>query len=166
MSNKNQVADDVIVSLDYTLRLDDDQVIDSSEGGEPLEFIQGAGHIIPGLEEELYGMEVGEEKQVTVHPSDGYGERDESRIQIVGRDAFQAGAELESGMGVQMQDPQSGQVFQGTISQVNADNVVIDFNHPLAGEALHFDVTIAGLRPATAEELSHGHVHGPQGHGH
>lgn len=166
MSDKNQVADDVIVSLDYTLRLDDDQVIDSSEGGEPLEFIQGAGHIIPGLEKELYGMEVGEEKQVTVQPSDGYGERDESRIQTVGREAFQPGTELEPGMGVQMQDPQSGQVFQGTISQVNDDNVVIDFNHPLAGEALHFDVTIAGVRPATDEELSHGHVHGPQGHGH
>ncbi|MDT8305884.1 MAG: peptidylprolyl isomerase [Anaerolineae bacterium] len=166
MSDTNQVADDIVVSLDYTLRLDDDQVIDSSEGREPLEFIQGAGHIIPGLERELYGMEVGDQKQVTVQPGDGYGERDDTRIQTVGRDAFQPGAELESGMGVQMQDPQTGQVFQGTIGQVNADNVVIDFNHPLAGETLHFDVEIAGLRTATPEELSHGHVHGPQGHGH
>lgn len=165
MSDANQVTDDMVVSLDYTLRLDDDQVIDSSEGRNPLEFIQGQGHIIPGLERELYGMEVGDEKTVTVAPGEGYGERDDSQIQIVGRDAFQPGAELTPGLGVQMQDPQSGQVFQGTISQVNDENVVIDFNHPLAGETLHFDVSIAGLRAATAEELNHGHVHGPDGHG-
>jgi FKBP-type peptidyl-prolyl cis-trans isomerase SlyD len=166
MSDMSRVADDMVVSLDYTLRLDNDQVIDSSEGREPLEFIQGEGHIIPGLERELYGMEIGDEKSVTVAPGEGYGERDDSQVQMVGRDAFQPDAELTVGMGVQMQDPQSGQVFQGTISQVNDGHVVIDFNHPLAGETLHFDVSIAGLRAATADELSHGHVHGPHGHGH
>lgn len=164
MDDNKRVADEIVVSLDYTLRLDDDQVIDSSEGREPLEFIQGQGHIIPGLERELYGMEVGEQKQVTVSASEGYGERDDNRIQVVTRDAFGAGAELQTGMDVQMQDPQTGHVFQGTISQIDDDNVVIDFNHPLAGETLHFDVTIAGLRPATEEELDHGHVHGPHGH--
>jgi FKBP-type peptidyl-prolyl cis-trans isomerase SlyD len=164
MNETKRVADDMIVSLDYTLRLDNDQVIDSSEGREPLEFIQGQGHIIPGLEQELYGMEVGDEKQVTVAPGEGYGERDDNRIQVVARDAFPPNTELELGMGVQMQDPQSGQVFQGTISQISADSVVVDFNHPLAGATLHFEVAIAGLRPATPEELDHGHVHGPDGH--
>ena len=164
MSESNRVEDDMIVSLDYTLRLNNDEIIDSSQGREPLEFIQGQGHIIPGLERELYGMEVGDEKRVAVAPGEGYGERDESRIQVVTRDAFPPDTELESGMGVQMQDPQSGQVFQGVISQIDGDNVVIDFNHPLAGETLLFDVAIAGLRPATSEELDHGHVHGPHGH--
>jgi FKBP-type peptidyl-prolyl cis-trans isomerase SlyD len=164
MNVTHRVADEMIVSLDYTLRLDDDQVIDSSAGREPLEFIQGQGHIIPGLERELYGMAVGDQKQVSVPAAEGYGEHDESRIQLVERDAFGPGTELEVDMGVQMQDPQTGQVFQGTISEIRADHVVIDFNHPLAGETLHFDVTIAGLRPATEEELDHGHVHGPHGH--
>jgi FKBP-type peptidyl-prolyl cis-trans isomerase SlyD len=164
MDEKTRVADDMIVSLDYTLRLDDEQVIDSSDGSEPLEFIQGQGHIIPGLERELYGMEVGDQKQVTVAATEGYGERDDDRIQVVARDAFAPGSELETGMGVQMQDPQSGQVYQGTISQINGESVIIDFNHPLAGETLHFDVTIVGLRAATEEELDHGHVHGPHGH--
>lgn len=164
MSENNRIEDDMIVSLDYTLRLNNDEIIDSSQGREPLEFIQGQGHIIPGLERELYGMEVGDERRVTVAPGEGYGERDENRIQIVTRDAFSPNTELEPGLGVQMQDPQSGQVIQGVISQINGDNVVIDFNHPLAGETLHFDVAIAGLRPASPEELNHGHVHGPHGH--
>lgn len=164
MNETARVADEMVVSLDYTLRLDDDQVVDSSQGHEPLEFIQGQGHIIPGLERELYGMEVGERKQVTVSAAEGYGDRDDDRMQVVTREAFGPGAELQTGMGVQMQEPESGQVFQGTISEINVDNVLIDFNHPLAGETLHFDVTIAGLRPATEDELDHGHVHGPHGH--
>lgn len=164
MDETKRVADEMVVSLDYTLRLDDEQVIDSSEGREPLQFIQGQGHIVPGLEKELYGMEVGEQKQVTVQAAEGYGERDDERIQVVTREAFEPGIELQTGMGVQMQDPQTGHVLQGTISQIGADNVVIDFNHPLAGETLHFDVTVAGLRPATEEELDHGHVHGPHDH--
>ncbi len=164
MDETTRVADEMVVSLDYTLRLDDEQVVDSSQGREPLEFIQGRGHIIPGLERELYGMEVGDRKQVTVAAAEVYGERDEDHMQRVTREAFGPGTELQTGMGVQMQDPQSGQVYQGTISEINDDNVLIDFNHPLAGETLHFDVTITGLRPATEDELEHGHVHGPHGH--
>lgn len=164
MNETTRVADEMVVSLDYTLRLDDDQIIDTSQGREPLEFIQGQGHIIPGLERELYGMGVGDHKQVTVSAAEGYGERDEERMQLVSRDAFGPGTEIQTGMGVQMQDPQSGHVYQGTITEISDDNVLIDFNHPLAGETLHFDVTIAGLRPATEDELEHGHVHGPHGH--
>jgi FKBP-type peptidyl-prolyl cis-trans isomerase SlyD len=164
MNETKRVADDLVVRLDYVLRLDDEQVVDSSAGREPLEFIQGQGNIIPGLERELYGMEIGEQKQVTVAAVDGYGERDEERMQVVSREAFGPGNGLQTGMGVQMHDPQSGQLFQGTISEISGDTVVIDFNHPLAGETLHFDVTIAGLRPATDDELDHGHVHGPHGH--
>ncbi len=164
MSESNRVEDDMIVSLDYTLRLTNDEIVDSSQGRGPLEFIQGQGQIIPGLERELYGMGVGDEKRVTVPPGDGYGERDEQRMQMVTRDAFAPNTELETGMGVQMQDPDSGQLYQGVISQINGDTITIDFNHPLAGETLTFDVAIAGLRPATPEELDHGHVHGPHGH--
>ena len=159
MSEQNSVGDDKVVSLDYTLRLDDGEVIDSSSGREPLEFIQGQGQIIPGLEEELYGMEVGDEKAVTVKPEAGYGERQTDRVQTVPRNAFPDDMELEEGMQVRLQDSNSGQVFEAVVVEILPDGVVLDFNHPLAGETLHFDVKIADVRDATDDELSHGHAH-------
>jgi len=159
MSDTNSIGDDKVVSLDYTLRLDDGEVIDSSSGREPLEFIQGQGQIIPGLEKELYGMEVGDEKAVTVTPEDGYGERQDDRVQTIPRQAFPDDMELEEGMQVRLQDSNSGQVYEAFVEEIHPDNVTLDFNHPLAGETLHFDVKIAGVREATDDELSHGHAH-------
>ncbi len=153
------VQDDMVVSLDYTLRLDDGEVIDSSDGREPLEYLQGHGQIIPGLENELYGMAVGEEKSVTVSPGDGYGDYDDSRLQQVPLDAFPEGMELEEGMSVRMRDSNSGQLFDAYIDEIGDDAVTLDFNHPLAGETLYFEVKIANLRQASPEELSHGHAH-------
>jgi len=159
MSDTNSIDDDKVVSLDYTLRLDDGEVIDSSSGREPLEFIQGQGQIIPGLEQELYGMEVGDEKAVTVTPADGYGERQDDRVQTIPRNAFPDDMDLEEGMQVRLQDSNSGQVYEAFVEEIHPDNVVLDFNHPLAGETLHFDVKIADVRDATDDELSHGHAH-------
>lgn len=159
MSETNSVGDDKVVSLDYTLRLDDGEVVDSSSGREPLEFIQGQGQIIPGLEQELYGMEVGDEKNVKVTPENGYGERQDDRVQTVPRNAFPDDMELEQGMQVRLQDSNSGQVFEAFVEEIHPENVKLDFNHPLAGETLHFDVKIAGIREATDDELSHGHSH-------
>jgi|SRR5690606_30280599 len=156
---KMTVQDDMVVSLDYTLRLDDGEVIDSSDGREPLEYLQGHGQIIPGLENELYGMAVGEEKSVTVSPGDGYGDYDDSRLQQVPLDAFPEGMELEEGMSVRMRDSNSGQLFDAYIDEIGDDAVTLDFNHPLAGETLYFEVKIANLRQASPEELSHGHAH-------
>jgi FKBP-type peptidyl-prolyl cis-trans isomerase SlyD len=153
------VQDDMVVSLDYTLKLDDGEVIDSSNGREPLEFLQGHGQIISGLENELYGMSVGEKKSVTVSPGDGYGDYDDDRLQQVPRDAFPEGMDLEEGMSVRMRDANSGQLFDAYIDEIGAEAVTLDFNHPLAGETLHFDVKIADLRKASDEELSHGHAH-------
>lgn len=159
MSETNSVGDDKVISLDYTLRLDDGEIVDSSSGREPLEFIQGQGQIIPGLEQELYGMEVGDEKAVTVTPEDGYGERQADRVQTIPRNAFPDDMELEQGMQVRLQDSNSGQVFEAFVEEIHPENVKLDFNHPLAGETLHFDVKIAGVREATDDELSHGHAH-------
>jgi FKBP-type peptidyl-prolyl cis-trans isomerase SlyD len=156
------VQDGVVVSLDYSLRLDDDRVIDSSAEGEPLEFLQGAGQIITGLEQALYGMAVGDEKQVTVPPADGYGEMDPQGVQFFPAANFPQDMALEVGMALQAQD-QSGHVYTVYVSEVQGDGVLLDFNHPLAGETLHFQAKIAALRPATDEELAHGHVHA---HGH
>jgi FKBP-type peptidyl-prolyl cis-trans isomerase SlyD len=153
------VADGIVVSLDYTLRLDDGEVVDSSEGREPLAFLQGQGHIIPGLEQALYGMGVGAEKDVVVAPADGYGEENPDAYELVQRDMFPAEMNLTPGMGLRLRDGNSGELLEAYVAEVRGDDVMLDFNHPLAGETLYFQVRVAGLRPATAEELAHGHVH-------
>ena len=153
-----KVADGMVVSLDYTLRLDDGQVVDSSNGHEALQFLQGQCQIIPGLEQALYGMEVGEEKEVEVSPGDGYGETDPDAYQMVPHDLFPADMELSEGMGLRMRD-EAGQPLEAYVANVSPDGVLLDFNHPLAGETLYFHVKIADLRPGTSEELDHGHVH-------
>ena len=149
------VADDMVVSLDYTLRLDDGEIIDSSAGREPLQFLQGQGRIVPGLEEALYGMAVGDEKDVVVSPADGYGLRRPDASQALPRDAFPPDLKLEPGMGIRMRTP-SGRIAVAYVAEVRADDVELDFNHPLAGETLYFRAKIAGLRPATEEELAPG----------
>ena len=159
------VSDGLVVSMDYTLRLDDDdEIVDTSQGREPLEFVQGEGNIIPGLEQELYGMGMGEEKDVVVAPANGYGESDPDAFQVVPLDAFPGDMTIEPGMGLQLRDT-SGQVFEAYVNEVRPDGVVLDFNHPLAGKTLRFNVKIMALREATDEEREHGHVHGA-GHSH
>jgi FKBP-type peptidyl-prolyl cis-trans isomerase SlyD len=164
-TEKLAIADNMVVSMDYTLRLDDGQVVDSSEGREPLMFLHGRGQIIPGLEKELYGMKTGDAKKVAVSPTEGYGESDDDAFQLYPRDMFPDDMELTEGMGLHMRDTESGQVVEAYIYEIRDDGVVLDFNHPLAGETLYFDVKIADVRPATSEELAHGHAHGA-GHTH
>jgi FKBP-type peptidyl-prolyl cis-trans isomerase SlyD len=161
MSDKSAltVEDDIIVGIDYTLKLDDGEVIDSSEGREPLQYMQGRGQIVPGLERELYGMNIGDEKAVTVSAEDGYGDYDEERLQRVPLDTFPEDMDLEEGMSVRMRDVNSGQLFDAYIESVDDEAVTLDFNHPLAGETLVFDIKVVSLREATGEELEHGHAH-------
>jgi FKBP-type peptidyl-prolyl cis-trans isomerase SlyD len=153
------VADDLVVSMHYTLKLDDGQIVDSSDGGDPLQFLQGFGQIIPGLEKELYGMAVGDNKEVVVAAAEGYGEVDPEAFQAVPRTIFPEDLELVEGMGLRMNDQDSGQLIETYVAEVGPTEVLLDFNHPLAGEELIFEVEIAALRSATAEELAHGHVH-------
>jgi FKBP-type peptidyl-prolyl cis-trans isomerase SlyD len=155
---RETVADDMVVGLEYTLRLENGDVVDSSAGREPLEYLQGHGQIIPGLEKELYGMSEGEQKDVVVEPTQGYGERRADAYREFPKDAFPAGVELEPGTGIQLRD-QSGQPHLAFVAEVRPETVLVDLNHPLAGETLHFDVEVASLRQATDEELAHGHVH-------
>jgi FKBP-type peptidyl-prolyl cis-trans isomerase SlyD len=153
------VADGMVVSLDYTLRLDDGEIVDSSADQDPLEFLQGQGQIIPGLEQALYGMAVDDQKDVVVAPADGYGEEDPDALELVERDVFPPDLDLRPGIGLRMRD-ESGEAMVAYVAEVRPDGVVLDFNHPLAGETLYFQVRIAGLRTATDEELAHGHAHG------
>jgi FKBP-type peptidyl-prolyl cis-trans isomerase SlyD len=153
------VYDDLVVSLDYTLRLDDGEIVDSSAEQEPLQFLQGHGQVLPALESALYGMAIGEEKDVVVGPDEGYGELDPDAFQQLPLDAFPPDMAVEPGMVLELLDD-TGETLVAFVAEVRPDNVVLDFNHPLAGETLYFYLKVAGLRRATGEELAHGHVHG------
>lgn len=152
-----EVTDDVVVSMDYTLTVDGD-VLDSTEGGEPLDFLQGHRNIIPGLEKELYGLSEGETKDVTVVAAEAYGEFDPDALMDVPRSEFPSTIPLETGTELQVKD-KDGEVRYATITEVGAEKVQLDFNHPLAGKELNFEIKVVSLRPPTTEELSHGHVH-------
>ncbi len=154
----SKVEKDKVVSLDYTLTLDNGDVIDSSEGREPLQYLHGHGTLIPGLEKELEGMEVGEEKHVDVSPADGYGERTDAEDVVLSVSDFPPDLTPTPGMGVYLEAP-NGEVKPFFIKAVVGNKVLLNENHPLAGETLHFDVKIKAVRDATEEELEHGHVH-------
>jgi FKBP-type peptidyl-prolyl cis-trans isomerase SlyD len=154
-----------VVSVDYELHLGDGKVVDASEPGSPLSYIHGEGQIVPGLERALEGLAAGEAKQVVVEPQDGYGMHDARGLQEVPRSAFPADMEPKPGMEVMAEGPQ-GEPVPFVIREVKPETVMIDLNHPLAGRTLHFAVTIRDVRAATAEEMDHGHVHGPHGHSH
>jgi len=156
-----QIAERCVASFHYTLTDDAGTVIDSSEGREPLAYLHGAGNIVPGLEKAMTGRSAGDQFKVTVAPEEGYGLRNEQLIQSVPREAFQGVDNIEPGMRFQAQT-QNGPI-NVEVKEVAEATVTIDGNYPLAGQALHFDVTIADVREASDEEMSHGHVHGVGG---
>lgn len=158
------VAADKVVLIHYTLTDDSGSVIDSSSGGDPLAYIQGHGNLIPGLERELEGKSAGTKLSVKIKPEDGYGVRDPQLVQRVPLRAF-GGTKVAPGMQFQAQDS-SGHARVVTVMGIQGDMVTVDGNHALAGKNLNFDVEITEVRDATAEELDHGHVHGPGGHHH
>jgi len=166
MTQPQTVADGMVVGLHYSLQLEDGQVIDSSEGLEPLYFLQGHGQIVPGLEQKLYGMAVGDEKRVVVAPAQGYGEYRDDAQQVIDRDEFPPEVDLVIGTPVELYDPESGDTIDAFIAEIDDTEVVLDFNHPLAGKSLNFDVQVVDVRRATESELDHGHVHQPGHHHH
>jgi FKBP-type peptidyl-prolyl cis-trans isomerase SlyD len=158
------IAQDKVVLIHYTLTNDSGEALDSSSGGEPLAYIHGQGNIIPGLEKALEGRRAGDRISVKVEAAEGYGERDESMIQQVPRRQF-GGANVQPGMQFHAQTSQ-GHTRVVTVTRIVGDMVTVDGNHPLAGENLNFEVEVTEVRDASAEELEHGHVHGPGGHHH
>ena len=157
------VQDGVVVSMEYTLHVDG-ELLDSSEGQGPLQFLAGYGNIIPGLEEELRGMKIGDSKDVVVQPKDGYGEFDDEAFMQVPRDDFPQEMPVEVNAELTVRDD-AGNARYARIDSVEDDTVTLNFNHPLAGDELHFHVKVVALRAPTDEELVHGHVH-EAGHHH
>jgi len=151
------ISQDKVVTIDYTLKNTQGEVLDSSEGQEPLVYLHGAENIVVGLERELNGKSVGDSLNTSVSPEDGYGVRNEELIAAVPREMFESDMDIEVGMSFQAETDQGVQVVN--IVALNDEEVTVDGNHPLADETLHFDVTVRDIREATAEELEHGHVH-------
>jgi FKBP-type peptidyl-prolyl cis-trans isomerase SlyD len=159
----DSVQNNVVVSMEYTLQVDNEE-IDSSKGQEPLQFLVGHGNIISGLEREMIGMKVGESKDVVIQPADAYGEFDDQAYMDVPRKEFPTDMQIEEGSELTVRDD-SGQSRYARIDAIDGDTVRLNFKHPLAGDELHFNVKVVGVREPTSEELEHEHVH-QDGHHH
>jgi FKBP-type peptidyl-prolyl cis-trans isomerase SlyD len=159
------IATNKAVSIDYTLTNDAGEVIDSSAGGAPLVYLHGTGNLIVGLEKALEGKQAGDEVKVAIEPEEAYGEYSAELVATLGRDMFEGVEELEVGMQFHASAPDGGMQIV-TIRDIDGDNVIVDGNHPLAGQRLHFDVKIVAVRDASPEEIAHGHIHGEGGHHH
>lgn len=155
-----EIAKDRVASLEYRLHLGDGKIIDSSEPDDLLVYLHGHEEIVPGLEKALEGKKVGDSLKVEVPPEEAYGEYDPEGVEEVPREDFPAEMELEAGGLVSATDDEGDEV-DFLVKEVKGDKVVVDFNHPLAGKTLHFEVTVKEVREATAEELEHGHAHVP-----
>jgi len=153
-----KIQSNCVVSIHYTLTDEAGEVIDTSDGSEPLNYLAGAGNIISGLEQALEGCAVGDKKQVVVQPADGYGEYEAELVQTLPREAFTGIDKVEVGMEFQAEAPGGGVQFV-VVKDVSEDGITIDANHELAGKVLSFDVSVEAVREASAEELDHGHVH-------
>lgn len=158
----NLIGPQRVISFNYTLKDINGQILDSSHEG-PMSFLTGIGQIIPKLEEELKGMLIGQKKNVKLTAQDAYGEPDPKMVMDVPK-ADLAHLQIEVGAFLQLNLGQTMKVVR--IAEINNEFVKLDGNHPLAGQALEFDVEMVNSREATAEEVSHGHAHGPGGHHH
>jgi FKBP-type peptidyl-prolyl cis-trans isomerase SlyD len=159
------VSGGMVVSIDYVVTLDDGHEVDRSEPGAPLLYLHGGGQIIPGLESAISGMKIAESKEVVVAPEEAYGTFNPDNFTTVPKTAFPDDFDVQEGEEIQVQERETGKVRVAYISEIQNDEVTLDFNHPLAGETLRFDVKVVGIREATSEEISHGHAH-ESGHSH
>jgi len=158
------IAADTVVTIDYTLRDDEGTVLDSSEGGEPLAYLHGGGQIVPGLEAGLAGHVAGDRLRVVVAPEQGYGAHDPALLLTATRTQFRGVDDIAAGMRFRAEGPEGERIV--TVTAIEGDRITLDANHPLAGQTLHFEVIVVGVRAATAEERKHGHGHGAGGHEH
>ena len=156
-----QAADDMIVSITYTLTVDG-EVVDSADMQNPLEYLHGAENIVPGLETALTGKKVGDRVQVTLPPEEAFGDYDPDEVDEVGRDILEGAEDLQPGMLIEVED-EDGDYYLATVREITETSVIIDFNPPLAGKTLIYDAEIIALRPANTDELEHGHVHSALG---
>ncbi len=159
-----QIEKNKVAVIDYSVKTAEGQMIDTSEGTEPLAFLCGFHNIVPGLESALVGKSEGDQVEVVVNPDEAYGQYNQEMVKEVPLSAFQGVEKVEEGMQFQAESPNGPQLI--TVTKVENEMVTVDGNHPLAGIELHFDVTVKQVRDASEEEIAHGHVHGEGGHHH
>ena len=153
-----KIQKDNVVQIHYTLRLADGEVIDSTKGEPPFPYLHGADNIVPGLEAALEGRTVGARLSITVPPAEGFGEYDEEFVHEIPLDSFTEEVDLAEGDEIFLLNEHDEEV-PGIIEQIKNESIIVNYNHPLAGERLTFDVEVVDIRAATEEELAHGHAH-------
>ena len=159
------IAQNKVVTMNFTLTDDLGNVLDTTDQGGPFSYISGNNMVLPKLEEAVNGMIIGTKKSLKLSAADGYGSYNEEALQVVGKENFPEDFVLEVGMEYMASNP-DGVQMPFIITNVDGEEITIDFNHPLAGKNLNFDIKLVDVRDATAEELNHGHVHGTGGHHH
>lgn len=153
-----KIADGVVVTLAYTL-IADGLEVESATADDPLDYLHGAENIVPGLENALAGRKVGDRFEITLQPEDAYGIYDETDVEVIERDDIPDSEDIEPGMVLLLED-EDGNAFDGIVTDVTENAIVVDFNPPLAGKVVTYKVEVLGMRPADEEELEHGHPHG------
>lgn len=159
-----KVANNLVISLAYQVRTEDGVLVDEAPVTAPLEYLQGHGVLIPGLEKAMEGHDLGDKFDIDICADEAYGQYDDSLVQRVPKAVFVDVDDLQVGMRF-LADTDQGQV-PVEITEVDTDEVVVDGNHMLAGQNLSFSVEVVAIREATQEELAHGHVHGGHDHSH
>lgn len=156
------ITKDQAVTIHYTVKSEAGETLDTSRGRDPLNYLQGAGNIVPGLEKALEGREAGAKLEVTLAPEEAYGVRDEKNVRNVPLRKIATDGKVVAGATCRVQAADGVQLAR--VTAVRGDYATVDLNHPLAGMRLAFEIEVVAVRDATAEELAHGHVHGPGGH--
>ncbi|HNY90237.1 MAG TPA: peptidylprolyl isomerase [bacterium] len=157
------IQDNQVVTIQYNLTDADGNLLDTTYEEGPMEFITGSGELLPKLEAEIITMPLNGKKKIVLQPAEAYGDYDPEDIQVVKRDELPDDIELEIGTELLAEvEEDAEEELSCFISKIDGDEITLDFNHPLAGKSLHFEVELTGMRPATQEELEHGHVHGDE----
>lgn len=159
------IKDGMVVSLAYVLTNQDGEELDRADKDDPFDYLHGHQQVIPGLEDGIDGLAVGAKKKLVLKPEDAYGDIDDRLKLTLKKDGFPKDFPIEEGTQFNA-DLGEGRSSAFTITSVNGNDVMVDGNHPLAGQTLHFDIEVLAIRPATEEEMTHGHSHGKDGHGH
>jgi FKBP-type peptidyl-prolyl cis-trans isomerase SlyD len=159
------IGENKVVTMNYTLKDTQGNIIQTTDTKEPFQFLSGNKQILPKLEQEIDRMIIGSKKNVKIAAKEAYGEYSEQAIQQVEKKNFPNDVDLQVGMEFVANSPE-GQQMPFVVKDVKKEEVIIDFNHPLAGKDLEFDVELIDVRDATLEEMQHGHAHGPEGHHH
>ena len=155
-----KITDGLVVSLNYVLTVDG-ETLAQTDADDPMEYLHGAEEILPGLERALDGKQVGDKFSVTLQPEDAYGDYDDEDVEEIDRADIPNVEELEIGMVVEVED-EDGYAYMAQVREIGEKVVTLDFNPPLAGKTLTYDVEVVAIREATAEELEHGHSHGDE----